>query len=74
MYLYGRAKKETGMHKQFDQLPLTVNLRTVCHLCNLLWSSHPLIVNDDDIDDDDDDDNEEGEDDGNDHNDNRRGS
>ena len=40
------------MNKQFDQLGATVNLRTVWHLCSLFWSSHPLLVNDDNINDD----------------------
>ena len=44
-------EKKIGMHKQFDQLLSTVNLRRVCHLCSLFWSSHPLLVSDDKIDD-----------------------
>ena len=48
--------RNVGMHKQFDQLEATVNLRTVWHLRSLFWSSHPLLVNDDNINDDNDDD------------------
>ena len=51
--------RKVGMHKQFDQLQATVNLRTVWHLWSLFWPSHPLLVNDDNIDDDDDDDKED---------------
>ena len=58
------------MHKQFDQLEATVNLRTVWHLRSLFWSSHPLLVNDDNIKGDNDDDNDdENYDDNNDDND-----
>ena len=55
--------RKVGMHKQFDQLEATVNLRTVWHLRSLFWSSHPLLVNDDNFNDDNDDDNDDNDDD-----------
>ena len=72
LYGIGGAQwRKVGMHKQFDQLGATVNLRTVWHLRSLFWSSHPLLVNDDNIKGDniDDDNDDENYDDNNDDND-----